>query len=87
MSFGEKNGFMIEKLGLVNIADRNEILRVFGNMETQSIKHNIGDKKRGLLELNGFDHELIQQTLGVNLKEYNENIILSLIKPFLGLYS
>ncbi|MGM1044520.1 MAG: hypothetical protein ACQEXX_00075 [Bacillota bacterium] len=78
---------VFEKLALVNLADRNEILQVFGNAETQSIKHNIGDKRRDLLELNGFNHELIQQTLDINLKEHNQNIILSLIKPFSGLYS
>lgn len=41
---------VFEKLALVNLADRNEILRFFGNKETQIIKHNIGDKKRELFE-------------------------------------
>ncbi|MFB7554247.1 hypothetical protein, partial [Streptomyces sp. NPDC056154] len=67
--------------------DRNEILRVFGNEETQTIKHNFGDKKRELLELHGFNHELLQQVLDINLKEHSHNIIQSLIKPFLDLYN
>ncbi|MBD8836844.1 hypothetical protein IFU39_03260 [Paenibacillus sp. CFBP 13594] len=77
---------VFEKLALVNIADRNELLRYFGDDKIKDVKHNIGNKKRDLIELRSFNEELLHQTLKINLKEHNNHIIQSLIKPFHGLY-
>lgn len=78
---------VFEKLALVNLVDRNEILKVFGNPKVKNIKQYIGDYHRNLLLLNGFDLQKLHQTLNFDLLEHNKNIINALIAPFHGLYS
>ncbi|MEC0107381.1 hypothetical protein P4H27_10575 [Paenibacillus taichungensis] len=78
---------VFEKMALVNLADRNEILQIFGSAHVKNIKHYIGDKQRELLQLNGFHLERLHQTLDFNLQEHNFKSIQSLIAPFSELYS
>ncbi|NUU75227.1 MULTISPECIES: hypothetical protein [Paenibacillus] len=78
---------VFEKLALVNLTDRNEILKVLGSTHVKNIKHHIGDNQRELLQLNGFNVERLHQTLDFNLQEHNNKIIHSLITPFSELYS
>lgn len=58
---------VFEKMALVNLADRNEILQIFGSAHVKNIKYYIGDKQRELLQLNGFHLERLHQTLDFNL--------------------
>lgn len=78
---------IFEKLALVNLIDRNEILQTFGSRVVQNIKQHIGDKHRDLLQLNGFDLNKLHETMDYNLQEHNHLTIQSLIAPFDGLYT
>lgn len=78
---------VFEKLALVNLTDRNEILQVFGSSHVKSIKHHIGDKQRELLQLSGFNIERLHKTMDFNLQEHINKNIQSLIAPFTELYS
>ncbi|MBB6021856.1 hypothetical protein HNR77_002951 [Paenibacillus sp. JGP012] len=78
---------VFEKLSLVNLVERNEILKVFGIPKVKNIKQNIGDYHRNLLLLNGFDLQKLHQALDFNLLEHNKNTIHALIAPFHALYS
>ncbi|SDD53479.1 hypothetical protein SAMN05428987_5173 [Paenibacillus sp. CF095] len=78
---------IFEKMTLVNLTDRNEILKVFGSSHVKKITQHIGDKQRELLQLNGFNIESLHETLDFNLQEHNYKNIQSLIAPFSELYS
>ncbi|KGP81921.1 MULTISPECIES: hypothetical protein [Paenibacillus] len=77
---------VFEKLALVNLINRNEILYVFGSKKVKKIKQHIGDTHRDLLRLNGFDLEKLHQTLDYKLKEHSDNIIMQLLAPFYDFY-
>lgn len=77
---------VFEKLALVNLINRNEILHVFGSKKVKKIRQHIGDTHRDLLTLRGFDLGKLHQTLDFNLKEHSEKVIKPLIAPFYEFY-
>ncbi|MFX3637402.1 MAG: hypothetical protein ACE3L7_02005 [Candidatus Pristimantibacillus sp.] len=73
---------IFEKLSYCNRINRNKLLRFFGSKETRQIKNNkIGDKRRELFQLTGFDIELLTQAIELNLFRHNISTINQLIAP------
>lgn len=73
---------IFEKISLKNYVKRNEILRSMGNSEVKKIRHNlIGDNRRELFTLSGFDTEILMTDLEYDLIVHNDAVINAILKP------
>jgi hypothetical protein len=73
---------IFEKLCYANNATRIEVLRTLGNSEVKKIKsYVIGDSRRELIQLSGFDPLLLQQYLEYDLVGHNKSAISNILKP------
>jgi hypothetical protein len=57
---------IFEKISLANLVGRDEILRVMGSPDLKKVKNKIiGESRRELLTLSGFDLEILERMLGI----------------------
>ncbi|MCM3625779.1 TniQ family protein [Paenibacillus glycanilyticus] len=74
---------IFEKLAFSNRVERNDILRFFGGNDVKKIKNpNIGDSRRELIQLSGFNTDLLNNVLNFDLIGNCQQSINSLIEPF-----
>lgn len=73
---------IFEKMSYANWVGRNEMMRVLGSPEVKRITSTvIGNNRRELFDMSGFDSELLNTILDINLFEQNKSNIESLIGP------
>ncbi|MFF2890027.1 TniQ family protein [Paenibacillus sp. NPDC057967] len=73
---------ILEKFAYVSCVERRDMLKMLGSNEVKKIKNTmIGDKRRELFQLSGFDSEQLNSLLGTHLYDHNKSIINVLIKP------
>jgi hypothetical protein len=73
---------IFEKVCLANHVTRTEVLRTFGTEDVKKIKSpTIGDSRRELIQLSGFDPLLLEQTLEHDIVGQNKKVISNLLKP------
>lgn len=73
---------VFEKFSFANYVNRNDILWTLGTEEVKAIKSSLGDFRRELFELQGFDSSSLYEALGCNFKESNSNLVHSLTYTF-----
>lgn len=73
---------IFEKLAFANRLERNDILRFFGNDDVKRIKNpNIGDSRRELIQLSGFNAALLNKVFESDLVGDCKHSVGTLIKP------
>lgn len=72
---------IFEKLSLANRVERNQLLRTLGNESVKNIKNAIGDSKRELMDLTGFDRAYLLKVLDYDLVEHNKVAITTIAEP------
>lgn len=71
-----------EKLAFANRLERNDILRFFGNDDVKKIKNpNIGDSRRELIHLSGFNADLLNKVFESDLVGDCRQSVGTLIEP------
>lgn len=75
---------IFEKVCFANHITRTEVLRTFGTLDVKKIKGaSIGDSRRELVRLSGFDSNLVEQNLEYDLFGHNRSTITTILKPVL----
>jgi hypothetical protein len=73
---------IFEKISCKNLVTRNEILRWMGSEEVRKIKTFVlGDAKRDLITLRGFDPDILKGELNYDLHVHNESVIKKILGP------
>jgi hypothetical protein len=73
---------IFEKVCLANQVTRTEVLRTLGNQDVKNIKSFlIGDKRRELINLSGFDPNMLKHYLDYDLIGHNKSIKITILKP------
>lgn len=73
---------IFEKLCYANHITQTDILRTLGSTEVQQIKNTvIGDNRRELVELSGFDHQKLHNYMGYDMAAQNSEDVKLIIKP------
>lgn len=72
---------ILEKFTLANVANRNDVIFLLGSPEVKKMKYKTyGDKHRNLFIMEGFDRSLLQQVLGIDLKDHTDRLMHKLIQ-------
>ncbi|MFX3634425.1 MAG: hypothetical protein ACE3L7_00145 [Candidatus Pristimantibacillus sp.] len=78
---------IFEKLCFANHITRTDLLKTLGSTEVRQIRGTlVGDKRRELINLSGFDHPMLHKYLDFDLAAQNNTDIKSILKPIEYIY-
>ncbi|MUT67099.1 TniQ family protein [Paenibacillus sp. NEAU-GSW1] len=78
---------MFEKLCYANHITRTDLIRTLGSNEIQQFKNTlIGDKRRDLIRLSGFDHQKLHKYMGYDVVGQNNTDMNLILKPVEYIY-